>query len=104
LPSFTECKEIFPDLPDQDLLESVKQAVELNDRQDLQAPAIEPGSTKVQAETPQPETHSQIYRRVFVGREAELNELRSNFDGAMSGQGLLVMVVGEPGTVFAVAS
>jgi archaellum biogenesis ATPase FlaH len=38
-----------------------------------------------------------IYRRVFVGREAELRQLQSAFDGAMSGQGALTMVVGEPG-------
>jgi len=38
-----------------------------------------------------------IYRRVFVGREAELKQLQSAFDGAMSGQGALMMVVGEPG-------
>ena len=40
---------------------------------------------------------SPLYRRVFVGREAELRQLQSGFDGAMSGQGSLVMVVGEPG-------
>ena len=40
-----------------------------------------------------------LYRRVFVGREAELRQLQSAFDGAVSGQGALVMVVGEPGIV-----
>ena len=34
---------------------------------------------------------------MFVGREAELRQLQSAFDGAMSGQGALTMVVGEPG-------
>src|SRR3989337_1893120 len=38
-----------------------------------------------------------LYRRTFVGREAELRQLQSAFDGAMSGQGALAMVVGEPG-------
>ena len=38
-----------------------------------------------------------LYRRVFVGREAELRQLQSAFDSAMSGQGSLMMVVGEPG-------
>jgi tetratricopeptide (TPR) repeat protein len=38
-----------------------------------------------------------LYRRVFVGREAELKQLQSAFDGALSGQGALMMVVGEPG-------
>jgi tetratricopeptide (TPR) repeat protein len=38
-----------------------------------------------------------LYRRVFVGREAELRQLQSSFDAAASGQGSLTMVVGEPG-------
>jgi hypothetical protein len=38
-----------------------------------------------------------LYRRVFVGREAELKQLQSAFDGAISGQGALMMVLGEPG-------
>jgi len=40
---------------------------------------------------------SPLYRRVFVGREAELKQLQSAFEGAISGQGSLIMVVGEPG-------
>jgi len=47
------------------------------------------------------ETYAQVenplYRRVFVGREPELKQLQSAFDGAMSGQGALTMVMGEPG-------
>jgi tetratricopeptide (TPR) repeat protein len=38
-----------------------------------------------------------LYRKVFVGREPELKQLQSAFDGAISGQGALVMVLGEPG-------
>jgi len=38
-----------------------------------------------------------LYRRVFVGREPELKQLQSAFDGAISGQGALMMVMGEPG-------
>ncbi len=45
----------------------------------------------------QPSAENPLYRRVFVGREAELKQLQSAFDGAMSGQGALMMVVGEPG-------
>ena len=33
----------------------------------------------------------------FVGRERELGELRTAFDGAVNGNGRLVMVVGESG-------
>jgi tetratricopeptide (TPR) repeat protein len=42
-------------------------------------------------------TENPLYRRVFVGREPELKQLQSAFDGAMSGQGALMMVTGEPG-------
>ncbi len=42
-------------------------------------------------------TENPLYRRVFVGREPELKQLQSAFDGAVSGQGALMMVVGEPG-------
>jgi eukaryotic-like serine/threonine-protein kinase len=38
-----------------------------------------------------------LYRRVFVGREQELKQLQAAFDGAVSGQGGLWMVLGEPG-------
>src|SRR5207248_6022060 len=40
---------------------------------------------------------SPVYRRIFVGREAELKQLEDGFDSAAAGQGSLVMVVGEPG-------
>ena len=42
-------------------------------------------------------TQDPLYRRTFVGREAELRQLHTAFDGAMSGEGSLLMVVGEPG-------
>jgi tetratricopeptide (TPR) repeat protein len=42
-------------------------------------------------------TENPIYRRIFVGRENELKTLQNAFTGAMSGQGALMMVVGEPG-------
>ena len=60
--------------------------------------SIEAGTIS-QAPSPEVTTvaGSPLYRRVFVGREAELRQLQSGFDGAMSGQGSLVMVVGEPG-------
>src|SRR5207237_91984 len=38
-----------------------------------------------------------LYRRTFVGREHEVKQLQQAFDAALSGQGGLVMVVGEPG-------
>jgi tetratricopeptide (TPR) repeat protein len=44
-----------------------------------------------------PHEHEPLYRRVFVGREQEIKQLQRAFDAAMSGQGGLVMVVGEPG-------
>ncbi|MFU8796868.1 MAG: protein kinase domain-containing protein [Dehalococcoidia bacterium] len=57
--------------------------------------AIEAGET---AEAPQEgPAENPVYRRVFVGREPELKQLQSAFDGAMLGRGALVMVTGEPG-------
>ncbi len=38
-----------------------------------------------------------MYRTTFVGREQELRQLQQAWDGALSGQGGLQMVVGEPG-------
>ena len=43
------------------------------------------------------QTENPLYRRIFVGREQEFKQLKTAFDGAMSGQGSLTMVVGEPG-------
>jgi tetratricopeptide (TPR) repeat protein len=56
---------------------------------------IEAGKTKQPArEAP---AENPLYRRVFVGREPELKQLKSAFDGAISGLGALMMVTGEPG-------
>jgi tetratricopeptide (TPR) repeat protein len=40
---------------------------------------------------------SPLYRRIFVGREAELRQLQAAFDAAFAGTGAIAMVVGEPG-------
>jgi tetratricopeptide (TPR) repeat protein len=59
--------------------------------------SIEKGELKettIEQKTP---TENPIYRRIFVGRENELKQLQNSFTGAMSGQGALIMVVGEPG-------
>src|SRR5439155_665620 len=40
---------------------------------------------------------SPLYRRTFVGREAELKQLEAAFDAALGGRGGLAMVIGEPG-------
>ena len=55
-------------------------------------PAPQPG-----AEAPQADQSNPIYRRTFVGREPELKILEKAFDNALSGQGSLLMIVGEPG-------
>ncbi|MBN2075553.1 MAG: protein kinase [Dehalococcoidales bacterium] len=65
----------------------VLKALESIEKGDLKEPTVE---TQVPTENP-------LYRRIFVGREQELKQLKTAFDGAMSGQGSLVMVVGEPG-------
>ncbi|MFB0547126.1 MAG: protein kinase, partial [Anaerolineae bacterium] len=60
--------------------------------------SIEAGKVKKEPSEEAPTlAQSPIYSRVFVGREAELRQLHSAFDGAMSGQGALLIVVGEPG-------
>jgi len=58
--------------------------------------AIEAGKIEKEPSKEAP-TENPLYRRVFVGRETELKQLQSAFDGAMSGQGALMMVTGEPG-------
>ena len=42
-------------------------------------------------------TDSPVYRRAFVGREADVRQLQNAFDNALSGNGSMMMVVGEPG-------
>jgi hypothetical protein len=60
--------------------------------------AIEAGKAEeVSTEQSKALADNPLYRRVFVGREAELRQLQSSFDAAASGQGSLTMVVGEPG-------
>ncbi|MFQ6028614.1 MAG: AAA family ATPase, partial [Dehalococcoidia bacterium] len=41
--------------------------------------------------------HEPLFRRTFVGRESELGQLHAAFDNATSGEGSLLMVMGEPG-------
>ena len=36
-------------------------------------------------------------QQIFVGRQREMSELRASLDNAMSGNGRLVMLAGEPG-------
>jgi len=58
--------------------------------------AIEAGRVEKEPSQEAP-AENPLYRRVFVGREPELKQLQSAFDGAISGQGALMMVTGEPG-------
>ena len=60
------------------------------------APARTPSQAAPAATLPSG-SDNPVYRRIFVGREAELRQLEAAFDAAASGQGGLVMVVGEPG-------
>jgi len=59
--------------------------------------SIEKGDIKEQTVEQQVPTENPIYHRIFIGRENELKQLQNAFTGAMSGQGSLMMVVGEPG-------
>ncbi|HEY32030.1 MAG TPA: AAA family ATPase [Dehalococcoidia bacterium] len=85
--SIAECQELFPDIPEQELTESIRQALESDDSHD----------TILKTVASPPITYSPLNHRVFIGREAELDILQSAFDNAVSGKGSLVMVVGEPG-------
>jgi tetratricopeptide (TPR) repeat protein len=58
--------------------------------------AIEAGKVETEPSREAP-AENPLYRRVFVGREPELKQLQSAFDGAISGRGALMMVTGEPG-------
>jgi class 3 adenylate cyclase/tetratricopeptide (TPR) repeat protein len=40
---------------------------------------------------------SPLYQQIFVGREVQLRQLQTAYDAAISGQGCLLTVVGEPG-------
>jgi len=57
--------------------------------------AIEAGKIKKPSREAPPE--SPLYRKVFVGREREIEQLQTAFDSAISGKGGLMMVMGEPG-------
>jgi serine/threonine protein kinase len=59
--------------------------------------ALETRKAKTEEPLKELPTENPLYRRVFVGREPELKQLQSAFDGAISGQGALMMVMGEPG-------
>jgi serine/threonine protein kinase/tetratricopeptide (TPR) repeat protein len=50
-----------------------------------------------EGESPAGGLDNPLYRRVFVGREQETRQLQTALDASLSGQGGLVMVVGEPG-------
>ena len=56
-----------------------------------------PASTSDSGAVAVPSGPDPVYGHTFVGREAEVHQLRTAFDGAMSGEGALMMVVGEPG-------
>ena len=70
---------------------SAAEVLDALDAIDVGAP-VEPVSSDAAHTGPDP-----TYRHTFVGREAEVRQLHTAFDKAMSGEGSLVMVVGEPG-------
>jgi len=79
--------------------EALTLAVSQRERgQDLSLlPAGEGGRRPDEGPLSQPSAPDPLYRRTFVGREHEVRQLQQAFDAAMSGNGALVMVVGEPG-------
>ena len=61
----------------------------------LESIELTPGEPS--AEAAAPTGPDPTYRKAFVGRETEIQQLHKAFDEAMSGNGSLAMVVGEPG-------
>jgi len=55
-----------------------------------------PSATLSPSATPAAD-QSPVYRPTFIGREQELRQLTEAFNGALSGRGALVLVLGEPG-------
>ena len=95
--SFTECHELFPELSDQEILESVKQASKIIDKMgtSLHEPEVREQGT---LDTDQISAKRELrYKNIFVGRQAELSALTDSFDDAVAGQGSLIMISGEPG-------
>ena len=94
--SFTECHELFPELSDQEILESVKQAGEVIDKMGtLHEPVVGESGTR---DTDQVSSRYELlYKNIFVGRQAELSVLMDTFDAAINGKGSLIMIAGEPG-------
>ena len=57
----------------------------------------EQASDRAQASQGQLAGHASRHRPPFLGRDAELRQLRSAFEAAADGQGGLILLVGEPG-------
>ncbi|MEX2229548.1 MAG: AAA family ATPase, partial [Dehalococcoidia bacterium] len=58
---------------------------------------VDPDATSASHSDSQANPLDRLARGVFVGRERELERLRSAFDNAFAGHGSVVMLVGEPG-------
>ena len=68
----------------------VRLALESIDVESVRDPALEEPATGRVDQTP-------VYRKTFVGRGSELHQLHEAFNRALSGEGSLAVVVGEPG-------
>jgi len=97
-----------PDVPDvldalilrlleKDPEQRLSSAAEVRDALRSIDPTRQPGTVSSVGQAATPAAASPLYRRTFVGRETELRQLQAAFDSALSGQGALMMVVGEPG-------
>ena len=96
--TFHECKLIFSDLPEQEILESIRQTARLKEGT-LTEPSWENFNfTEGTSRNLEPTEKAFVYQRVFVGREKELQQLHVAFDSAIAGHGCLTMVIGEPGS------
>lgn len=94
--SLKECQELFAGVSDRELMDSIQKAAQIPVTGITPIPLVEKLSEEVTQNQP---TGAQLplYRRIFVGRQSELNGLRSVFDRVITGKGILVMISGEPG-------
>jgi class 3 adenylate cyclase len=63
----------------------------------LAAASVAPAASTASIEARQANPLDRLAGGVFVGREREMDELRGGLDDALSGQGNLLLIVGEPG-------
>jgi tetratricopeptide (TPR) repeat protein len=92
--SLPECRELFPDTPEEEILRTFRRASESEFQP---VTDMRPNNKTGQRTIPDSLPRAPLFRKVFVGRQTELNALKLAFDSATVGEPSLVMVSGEAG-------